>query len=102
MSVTNIRDAKSWFSVLQNGERCQTAVMTIGPGDSSGPKENEHPGSEQVVYIVEGELEAEVDDRRFTMRAGDSVIVKTQQPHRFSNQSSKPAVTFNVYVPPAY
>jgi len=76
--------------------------MTLGPGEESGPKQNEHPASEQVLYLVEGELEAEIGDRRLTMRAGDSVIVGTQTPHRFSNRSDRPAVTFNVYAPPAY
>jgi mannose-6-phosphate isomerase-like protein (cupin superfamily) len=102
MSATNIRDSKSWFDVLETAERCQTAVMTLAPGEESGPKQNEHPQSEQVLYLVEGELEAEIGDRRLTMRAGDSVIVGTQTPHRFSNRSDRPALTFNVYAPPAY
>jgi mannose-6-phosphate isomerase-like protein (cupin superfamily) len=102
MSATNIRDSKSWFDVLETAQHCQTAVMTLGPGEESGPKQNEHPLSEQVLYLVEGELEAEIGDRRLTMRAGDSVIVGTQTPHRFSNRSDRPAITFNVYAPPAY
>jgi mannose-6-phosphate isomerase-like protein (cupin superfamily) len=76
--------------------------MTLAPGEGSGPKENEHPRSEQVLYLVEGELHAEVGDRVFTMKAGDSVIVGKDEPHRFENRSLRPAVTFNVYTPPAY
>jgi mannose-6-phosphate isomerase-like protein (cupin superfamily) len=102
MSATNIRDSKSSFGVLETAQRCQTAVMTLAPGEESGPKQNEHPQSEQVLYLVEGELEAEIGDQRLTMRPGDSVIVATQTPHRFSNRSDRPAVTFNVYAPPAY
>lgn len=102
MSVLNVREPKSWFSVLQTGETAQTAVMSIGPGDESGPKENEHPQSEQVLYVIEGELYAEVGERSFLMRAGDSTIVRRDAPHRFSNRTNKPALTFNVYAPPAY
>jgi len=102
MSATNVHDSKSWFDVLETAKRCQTAVMTLGPGEESGPKQNEHPDSEQVLYVIEGELEAEIGERRFTLRAGDSVIVGTQIPHRFSNRSDRPALTFNVYAPPAY
>ena len=102
MSATNIHASRSWFNVLETAERCQTAVMTLEPGQESGPKQNEHPQSEQVLYLVEGELEAEIGERRMTLRAGDSVIVGIETPHRFSNRSNRPAVTFNVYAPPAY
>jgi mannose-6-phosphate isomerase-like protein (cupin superfamily) len=55
-----------------------------------------------VLYLVEGELSAEIGGRSFTMHAGDSVIVRRDMPHRFVNNASRPAVTFNVYTPPAY
>lgn len=102
MTITNVRESNSWFAVMQTGELAQTAVITIGPGESSGPKENEHPRSEQVLYLVEGELHAEVGDRSFIMRAGDATIVARKVPHRFTNRTREPALTFNVYTPPAY
>jgi len=102
MSVVNVRESQSWFSVLQTAEVSQTAVMAIGPGEESGPKQNEHPKSEQVLYVIEGELEAEIGERSFTLRAGDSTIVRRDVPHCFRNRTHKPALTFNVYAPPAY
>jgi mannose-6-phosphate isomerase-like protein (cupin superfamily) len=102
MSASNILKSTSFFDVLETAKQSQTAVMYLGPGEESGPKQNEHPHSEQVLYVVEGELEAEIGDERRTMRAGDSVIVRTETPHRFSNRSDRPALTFNVYAPPAY
>jgi mannose-6-phosphate isomerase-like protein (cupin superfamily) len=90
------------FSVVETAQASQTAWMTLAPGEGSGPKENEHPRSEQVLYLVEGELSAEIGGRSFTMHAGDSVIVRRDMPHRFVNNASRPAVTFNVYTPPAY
>jgi mannose-6-phosphate isomerase-like protein (cupin superfamily) len=102
MSAINVRESKSWFSLLQTAELSQTAVMSIGPGEESGPKENEHPGSEQVLYVIEGELHAEIGERSFSMRAGDSTIVRREVPHRFTNRGLQPALTFNVYTPPAY
>ena len=102
MSVANVRESQAWFTVLQTGDLAQTAVMSIAPGEASGPKENEHAGSEQVLYLVEGELHAEIGERSFVMRAGDCTIVPRGTPHRFSNRGSAPALTFNVYAPPAY
>ncbi|HLI96647.1 MAG TPA: cupin domain-containing protein [Candidatus Baltobacteraceae bacterium] len=102
MNVSNVLESQSWFSVLQTAERAQTAVMSIGPGEASGAKENEHPDSEQVLYVIEGELVAEIGERSFIMHAGDSTIVRRNVPHRFTNRGERAALTFNVYAPPAY
>ncbi len=90
------------FSVIETSRASQTAWMTLAPGEGSGPKENEHAASEQVLYLVEGELHAELGERTFTMKSGDSVIVGKGAAHRFENRGSRDAVTFNVYSPPAY
>lgn len=90
------------FSVIATSGASQTAWMTLAPGEASGPKENEHAQSEQILYLTEGELDAEVGERRWRMKAGDSVIVGKGVAHRFSNPGKRDAVTFNVYVPPAY
>jgi len=102
MKVSNLRDAKSWFEVLATSRKSQIATMTLAPGKSSGPKGNEHPKSEQVLLVVEGEILAEVGDEKQTLRKGDAVIVPAGAPHRFTNPFGSPAVTFNVYAPPAY
>lgn len=76
--------------------------MTLAPGKSSGPKGNEHPKSEQTLFVVEGEILAEIGNEEQMLRKGDAVIVPAGISHRFTNHSESPAVTFNVYAPPAY
>lgn len=100
--MRNIGDARSSFAVLENGANLQTAVMMLEPGDESGEFGNEHPASEQVLYVVEGSVEAEIGDDKFSMKPGDSAIVPCNAPHRFVNRSKQRAVTFNVYSPKAY
>ena len=100
--MRNINHERSSFAVLENGRQVQTAAMILHSGEESGPLGNEHPRSEQVLYLVEGLLEAEIDGQHFTMSAGDSVIVPNDAPHRFVNRSMDRAVTFNVYAPKAY
>lgn len=102
MELSNLRDAKSWFHVLATARKSQIATMTLAPGKSSGPKGNEHRKSEQVLFVVEGEVLAEVGDEKRTLRKGDAVIVPAGAPHRFSNPFGSAAITFNVYAPPAY
>ena len=102
MDKRNISDARDWFAVLQTGARSQTAVMMLQPGAWSGEKGNEHPQSDQVLLVMEGEVVAEIGDERAILRRGDVVIVAAGAPHRFGNEGAKKAVTFNVYSPPAY
>ena len=102
MNVTNISDAKEWFEVLQTGERSQTAMMTLAPGDATGDKAEAHEKSDQVLLMLEGELTGEVGDERPRLRKGDVIIIPAGVKHRFVNRAKKPALTFNVYSPPAY
>ncbi len=101
-NMKNIRDNDAGFSVLDNGADIQTAVMILGPGDASGPHGYEHAESTQVLFVHDGELEAELDGKKFTIRSGDSVIVAKGVAHRLVNRAQRRAVTFNVYSPPAY
>ncbi len=100
--MSNIYRVSSGFRVLENGQNLQTAVMVLDSGEESGAFGNEHPASEQVLFLVEGSLDAEIGGKRFAMSAGDSVIVPKDAPHRFVNRSAARAVTFNVYAPKAY
>lgn len=100
--MRNLESIRRGFSVLENGTALQTAVMVLEPGEDSGPYANEHPASEQVLLVVDGSIEAEVDGRGFTMAAGDSTVVPKNAPHRFVNNSKRRAITFNVYAPKAY
>ena len=102
MRKHNISNNRRYFSVIETTSHTQVAMMTLAPGEASGPKENDHPDSEQVVLLLEGQLLAEVGDERTIMIAGDVMIIPTKVAHRLTNDGSTPAVTFNVYGPPAY
>jgi len=102
VNVTNISEAKDWFEVLQTGERSQTAMMTLAPGDATGDQAEAHEKSDQVLLVLGGELTGEVGDQRPHLKKGDVIIIPAGVKHRFVNRAKKPAVTFNVYSPPAY
>lgn len=102
MDPKNISTAKAWFEVLQTAERSQTTMMTLQPGDATGEKAEAHRKSDQVLLMLEGELTGEVGDHRPRLRKGDVIIIRAGVKHRFTNRADKPAVTFNVYAPPAY
>jgi len=102
MNVVHTRIVRRFFKVLQTSKKSQTAMMTLEPGGESGPKGTDHPKSEQVLFVVRGQVVAEVGNVKRTLKAGDVVVVPAGVSHRFSNESKRSAVTFNVYAPPAY
>jgi mannose-6-phosphate isomerase-like protein (cupin superfamily) len=103
MKKCNVSDAKDWFEVLQTSELSQIAVMRLAPGQSSGKTPEAHEKSEQVLYLISGELSAEIgSEKNMRMHAGDAVIIPAGIKHKFTNHGETEAVTFNVYSPPEY
>ena len=60
------------------------AVAVLEPGADSGPEPMEHPG-EELVHVLDGGIEIEVDDDVYALRAGDSLHFRTDRPHRWRN-----------------
>ena len=89
------------FDVLESCDGVQTAIMTLKRTEESGPLENEHAQSSQVIVVTRGEVDAQIGDRTFRMHAGESAIVPKGVDHRFVGASDE-AETINVYAPPAY
>ena len=77
-------------------------MMTLKPGDATGSKAEAHEKSDQVLLMLDGELSGEIGDERPSLKKGDVIIIPAGTKHRFVTRGSKPAVTFNVYSPPAY
>jgi mannose-6-phosphate isomerase-like protein (cupin superfamily) len=89
-----------FFRVLQQTERSQTAVMTIAPGQDGGPEE-EH-GSDQVIYVVEGEAVVRIGARDHKAAAGALVMIPARTRHHVRNPGTVPLFFVTVYAPPAY
>jgi transcriptional regulator with XRE-family HTH domain len=65
------------------------ARATVVPAASSGSKPMEHPG-EELVYVIEGELDFEVNGRLFTLRPDDALHFRTDQKHAWANRGTVP------------
>jgi len=102
MKKANIREASSWFDVLLTARHTQAAAMRLDPGGVSSESLNTHETSDQVLLVLDGAVRADVGTERAELSRGDVVIVPAGTPHRFRSAGSRPAVTFNVYSPPAY
>jgi mannose-6-phosphate isomerase-like protein (cupin superfamily) len=102
MNVRNIREATTWFEVLQTTKRTQIAMMTLNPGRSSGGHQEGHKNSDQVLLVLEGEVEGEIANDTIKLHKGDVIVIPAGTKHKFTNRASVDAVTFNTYSPPEY
>jgi transcriptional regulator with XRE-family HTH domain len=64
--------------------RVEAFLLTLESGGSSGPHGMIHTGNE-LVFCLRGTMEYEVDDQRFTLEPGDSLIFSGQLIHRWRN-----------------
>jgi len=62
----------------------QPLLVTLRPGTDSGSGPIVHTGHE-FVYCLEGQLTYIIDDRRYVLEAGDSLIFEAHLPHRWGN-----------------
>src|SRR5262245_50346581 len=65
------------------------AVSEIQPGANSGHRPMEHPG-EELILVIEGVFELDVDGERFVLGPGDALHFRTDRPHRWHNTGDTP------------
>ena len=90
------------FHVVAGNERSQAAVMVLAKGDSTGGTDNRHENSDQWLYVVSGEGEAVVQERRYPLKSGTLLLIEQNETHEIINLGDGPLKTVNFYVPPAY
>ena len=90
------------FEVLAATRSVQAAMMTLRPGQDTGPPQNEHPHCEQWLFVAAGSGQAIVGRRRIGLRRNSLLLINKGEVHRIKNTGLRPLVTLNVYSPPAY
>ena len=56
-----------------------------------------HPNTEESMFLVEGDLVAMLDGKRFPFSQGDCMIATQGLGHGFVNESGKPARMITMY-----
>lgn len=100
MNIDILEHRGKFFEILGTSASSQIGVMTLQPGEDSGAEE-QHFG-DQVVYVVAGSVEIEIEHTRSLLRAGEAVIVPAQAQHHIQNTSDEEVFMFFVYAPPSY
>jgi mannose-6-phosphate isomerase-like protein (cupin superfamily) len=96
------------FEPLMATRLGQAAMMTLRPGGSSDDEvSNEHPRSEQWLYVITGSGVATVvpkggGPRQVQLKPGSLLVIERGERHQIRNSSRKNLQTLNFYLPPAY
>ncbi|MSU89255.1 helix-turn-helix domain-containing protein [Rhodobacteraceae bacterium 2CG4] len=72
---------------------------TFLPGAALG--QNRRRATSEVVYLISGKLDVWIEDRHFTIEAGDSFRIKGSE-YRWANPYDDPASAIWVISPPVY
>jgi mannose-6-phosphate isomerase-like protein (cupin superfamily) len=102
MKYINTNSKRAFFKVLDTTVSAQSAVMVLQPGKSTGEPQNEHPRSEQWLFVVSGGGKALVNGRRVAIREESLLLIEKGEIHQVTNTGRRPLVTLNFYAPPAY
>lgn len=63
------------------------------PGSCTGKQKYIHEG-EECGYVLEGEIIVEINNERYHLKAGDSIVFNSDIPHRTVNETKKTAKAF--------
>jgi mannose-6-phosphate isomerase-like protein (cupin superfamily) len=103
MKHFNTAAVRSFFKPLYATRDCQAAMMTLKSGQSTTDQpEDEHPRSEQWLYVISGIGRAIVGKKRVALKEGSLLLIEKAEPHQITNTGKSPMVTINFYAPPAY
>jgi oxalate decarboxylase/phosphoglucose isomerase-like protein (cupin superfamily) len=92
-----------WLSEprVTGAQRITAGVVTLEPG--KGHQRHNHPGVDEVLYVIEGEgvqmVDLGVEERR-TVRAGSMIHIPADIYHETINTGDRPMKLLAVYSPP--
>jgi mannose-6-phosphate isomerase-like protein (cupin superfamily) len=102
MKLVKKTPRRAFFQVLETTRSVQSAIMVLQPGQSTGEPQNEHPRSEQWLFVVSGAGKALVNHRRVAIRESSLLLIEKGEIHQIVNTARRALVTLNFYAPPAY
>lgn len=82
------------FNGFENNANVSFFLVDFSPG--VGPKKHRHP-YEETFIVLEGEIEATVEGKTFTVKEGNIMIVPAGMWHEFKNRSDKRVKTVNIH-----
>ncbi|MBI4261472.1 MAG: cupin domain-containing protein [Actinobacteria bacterium] len=100
-----VHPQRHWEDVLltpRESKRLQVILSTIEPGGGSGDEPYTHDSDEECVVVLRGRMEFWVDDERYELSEGDSLLFESRRPHRNINPGPSKAEVLWIITPPSY
>lgn len=85
-----------------SSSRLEVLETTIQPGASSGEGDYRHPGDEEVILVLSGQLHVWLEGTRYELYDGDSITFPCQVPHRWTNPGTQTATVLWIITPGRY
>lgn len=94
-------DLTSGFDVVLGNSRSEAAVMVLQAGEPTGGPDNRHEGSDQWLFVVEGEGTAIIEGEEIPLAKGSLLLIERGEAHEI-RAGAAALRTLNFYVPPEY
>ncbi len=97
-------DSNTKISLLTSSDidkNMEPIFYEIGPKGESGREPFQHPG-EEFVFVLEGQLEVYINDKKYELVEGDSLYFKSTQKHKFTNPTDGMTKVLWVVTPPTF
>lgn len=103
MKIISTGKHRKEFAVVLSSRSTQAGMMILQPGSASSDEpENEHPRSEQWLFVIGGTGRARVGRRTVALKPNALLLIEKGEGHQIINTGRKPLRTINFYSPPAY
>jgi transcriptional regulator with XRE-family HTH domain len=80
----------------------EVVAAEFDAGGSTGEEPYAHGDSEEVFFVVSGEVELYLGGETFALEAGDSAQYRSSTPHRVRNRGGRRAEVLFIISPPSY
>ncbi len=94
------KENTNFRKVLHTGQHSQIVAMSIPVGGDIG--EEVHSNTDQILFFVDGEGEAIINDETKRVEEHDVVFVPAGTRHNFKNIGNEDLKLFTVYAPPEH
>jgi mannose-6-phosphate isomerase-like protein (cupin superfamily) len=77
------------FDMLIRSPKTQVILASLPPGGASNRQQSINRKSDQVIYLIEGEATAVMDDVEHELHEGNLLLVPAGQPQQITNTGSR-------------
>ena len=88
-----------WMSHPPSTQAEQLTVIEVTLQPGKGHDFHKHPGQEEVIYVISGEIEQWLATEKQTLKSGDSVFVPADEVHASFNTGSDTATLIAILGP---